>query len=271
METIAAAATKTVEPVKPTEYERPCEPGQDRRGSDLCAQWKAADGATSGAEWAKWQTILSGFGLAGLIYSLHLTRKAVRAATEATDDAETALKIAAQNAAAATKMAEVTAEHGKLQNEAGFHFVHANMTVLFDEILIAFTLKNVRPTAAVSVGGDATFTFTIPDQPPVTATVPLLVGNTEVHEGAETGLYARWEKISEAVKEQILASTSFEISARYWWNTVFHERLERTVTIVPRNPQPFAFGGGPVPPNPNFINVMQTSTTATRTKLGGEG
>lgn len=93
LETIAAATTKAVEPVEPKEYESPCDPGQDRRQSDLCAQWKAADGAARAAEWAKWQTILSAFGLVGLLYSLHLTRKAVREAASSSETADKAVEV----------------------------------------------------------------------------------------------------------------------------------------------------------------------------------
>lgn len=96
--TVAPAATKAVEPAEPTEYVRPCNPGQDRRGSDLCAQWKAADGTVESAVWAKWQTILSGLGLIGLFYSLHLTRKAVGEAKDATAVADAALKAQEEHA-----------------------------------------------------------------------------------------------------------------------------------------------------------------------------
>lgn len=87
LETIAAATAKTVEPIKPSENESPCEPGQDRRDSNPCAQWKADDAARSSADWAKLQTILPAIGLLGVLYSLHLIRKAIRDATGAAERA----------------------------------------------------------------------------------------------------------------------------------------------------------------------------------------
>ena len=44
---------------------RPCEPGDDQRDSDLCAQWKAADAAADAAWWAAWGTWIS--GISGLL------------------------------------------------------------------------------------------------------------------------------------------------------------------------------------------------------------
>lgn len=150
LEAIAAAATKTVNPVKPTEYERPCDPSQDRRGSDLCAQWKAADGTVEGAVWAKWQTILSTIGVAGLIYSLHLTRKAVKAATDASEDAEAALAIAARNADAATQQVEIAQEATERQLRAYVSVSDFYITDLRPGAVpeLHFTVKNAGQTPA---------------------------------------------------------------------------------------------------------------------------
>jgi hypothetical protein len=79
----APTVAKAVEPVPPSEYYRPCEQPYTQRESDLCAQWKAADSANEAAVWAKWQLIISSFGLAGLLYTLRLTRKGTRIAVEA--------------------------------------------------------------------------------------------------------------------------------------------------------------------------------------------
>lgn len=40
-----------------------CEPGEDNRHSDLCAQWKAADGAAVSATWTRWTGIFTAGGL----------------------------------------------------------------------------------------------------------------------------------------------------------------------------------------------------------------
>lgn len=59
-----------------------CKAGQDKRASELCAQWKAADAAKDTAALATWQTILSAFGLIGLLVSLYSTRRALSVANE---------------------------------------------------------------------------------------------------------------------------------------------------------------------------------------------
>ena len=38
---------------KDQEYNPPCARGEDNRGSDLCAQWKAADAADRSASWTE--------------------------------------------------------------------------------------------------------------------------------------------------------------------------------------------------------------------------
>lgn len=76
---------KPVEKVKPSEYERPCKPGQYNYNSDLCAQWTAAQGAAEAALWAKYQFWLGIVGTIALLWTLRLTRKATRAATRSVD------------------------------------------------------------------------------------------------------------------------------------------------------------------------------------------
>lgn len=50
----------------------PCRPGDDRRYSELCAQWKAADAATHSAWWA-WASGVAGIGsLVGVLFALRL-------------------------------------------------------------------------------------------------------------------------------------------------------------------------------------------------------
>jgi hypothetical protein len=102
LKTIASVASKQAQPSPATSYERPCLQGQDDRKSDLCAQWKAADKAGEGVRWAMWQTILSALGIAGLIYSLHLTRGALKAATTTASDSAKATEAAI----ASVKLAE---------------------------------------------------------------------------------------------------------------------------------------------------------------------
>lgn len=55
----------------------PCEPGQDNRRSDLCAQWEAADAARDAANWAMWATLVGIVSVLGLWIQIWLTRKSL--------------------------------------------------------------------------------------------------------------------------------------------------------------------------------------------------
>lgn len=59
--------TKRAEGSKETE---PCEQGDDRRYSELCAQWKAADAAADSAWWAWMSGVLGALSLAGVVAAL---------------------------------------------------------------------------------------------------------------------------------------------------------------------------------------------------------
>jgi hypothetical protein len=83
---------KTVEPLHPSEYYRPCEENGQDRNSDLCAQWTAAHGAQDAAYWAKWSFWVGLVGIGGLLWTLFYTRKAVLAAEKGTRDADAALE-----------------------------------------------------------------------------------------------------------------------------------------------------------------------------------
>ncbi|MCJ2128038.1 hypothetical protein [Methylobacterium sp. E-045] len=50
-------------PHKADDEKEPCEPGEDNRKSDLCAQWKAADAAADSARWTRLTFVASLFGL----------------------------------------------------------------------------------------------------------------------------------------------------------------------------------------------------------------
>jgi hypothetical protein len=47
-------AASLKQPEKPNKHDEPCDPGDNKRSSDLCAQWKAADAAKSAAQAAWW-------------------------------------------------------------------------------------------------------------------------------------------------------------------------------------------------------------------------
>lgn len=113
--TIAAAIRETIYPVGKDEG---CEKAEDRRNSDLCAQWKAADAARDAADYSLWSLLVGIFGTAAVVATLHYTRKAVIAAEEATEDANRALEIASRNADAAARQVEVSEQTAHRQLRA---------------------------------------------------------------------------------------------------------------------------------------------------------
>ncbi|WP_429614978.1 hypothetical protein [Sphingobium olei] len=88
----------------------PCGPGQYESKDDLCAQWKAADAASSSASWSWWQMLIAGGGLlVGIVtmgaaiaaaffakQAANETKKSASAASEAVTEAREANKIAQQ-------------------------------------------------------------------------------------------------------------------------------------------------------------------------------
>jgi hypothetical protein len=152
-QTIPPPPFEPVQPVQRRITERPCEPGQDNRQSELCAQWKAADAATDAAYWA-WASFWLGLaGTVGLIATLYYTRKAVLAAEEATKDADKALEIAARNADAAAQqvtVAQSTARH-QLRAYIGVAKVTLDVSssnMIMDRITVTVALKNFGQTPA---------------------------------------------------------------------------------------------------------------------------
>lgn len=67
-----------VQLAKPTEKDGGCQEGKDKRDSDLCAQWKAADAASDAAQYAFWTLLMSGLGTALLVWTLWETRQTSR-------------------------------------------------------------------------------------------------------------------------------------------------------------------------------------------------
>lgn len=69
---IAATYRQQAERSERSKEGEPCQPGDDRRYSDLCAQWKAADAASDSAWWAWLGGIVGAFSLVGVIITLAL-------------------------------------------------------------------------------------------------------------------------------------------------------------------------------------------------------
>lgn len=109
-----------------------CADRKDRRDSDLCAQWKAADAAFDSARAAERQTIIGWIGLllgsitmaAAIAAAMYAKRAAIATeatvgiATDAATGAAEALNIAARNADAAQEQVEVAQMTAKRQLRA---------------------------------------------------------------------------------------------------------------------------------------------------------
>jgi hypothetical protein len=81
-----------------------CKPGQDDRGSDLCAQWKAADAATESAIWAARTFWVGLFGLLIGGGTLIFAASAAHWAKEAAIETRESVKVANANLDAFRKL-----------------------------------------------------------------------------------------------------------------------------------------------------------------------
>lgn len=132
------------QPQEPDQLTNPCEPGEDNRNSDLCAQWKAADAADKSANWAGptfWLGIVgAGIGVFTLV-------AAVGAA------------IFAKSAANATwKTVEVTRGIGEAQTRAYLNCTSAKYQRGKDSVSAHLRIENIgnSPATGVEIVGDVT-------------------------------------------------------------------------------------------------------------------
>jgi hypothetical protein len=73
-----ANPTRSEQPQEPDKATEPCKAGEDKRFSDLCAQWKAADASKNAADYSFWTIIVSSVGTGLLIWTLWETRETSR-------------------------------------------------------------------------------------------------------------------------------------------------------------------------------------------------
>lgn len=79
---IAVTHQAEAEEARRSPISRACPAGQDDRNSDLCAQWKAADAASSAAWWARLAGLLTVVSLIGVVIATHQTVAANRIARD---------------------------------------------------------------------------------------------------------------------------------------------------------------------------------------------
>ena len=162
----------------------PCEPGEENRKSDLCAQWKAADAAADAALWTQrafWialgslplsiaTLIATYFAAKGAWDAARYTAKAAEEATTANEIAKASAKEqdraleladrstrAAENSAEAARMSVIqNLEIGKKQLRAYLIFDTKNVEFIlcksdYSNLLIRLTIKNFGQSTARNV------------------------------------------------------------------------------------------------------------------------
>jgi hypothetical protein len=93
-------ATALQRPDEPDGYQAPCNEGEDKRYSDLCAQWKAADAARNSADYTLWfgilGSLLGALTLAAAAAAAWYARKAAIHTEESAFEARRAADVAEQ-------------------------------------------------------------------------------------------------------------------------------------------------------------------------------
>ncbi|MEA3041417.1 MAG: hypothetical protein QOC65_906 [Sphingomonadales bacterium] len=143
-----------------------CAPGQDDRVSEICAAWASADAAREAARWSFWQLLISIGGLAGLFYSLQLTRRATSAAVAATADTERSVSTAERNANSTAELVRIsqTAAEAELRCYLDFttvEFTTDDLRNTKDEMCLGvrITTSNFGRTPAIDVSLHYSFFF----------------------------------------------------------------------------------------------------------------
>ncbi len=124
--------------------ESPCEPGEDNRNSDLCAQWKAADAAFESAEWERLNFSL---GVGGVITGLVTLASAIAAAF-----------FAKRASDAAWRAVNVTRDIGEAQVRAYLYCSSARYERSSESVSVIVELGNSgnSPASKVTIFGHAT-------------------------------------------------------------------------------------------------------------------
>lgn len=152
LERIAAAIEK--QPVA-SAPDSGCEPGQENRQSDLCAQWKAADAAAESARWAFWTFFATIAGLAIGGGTLLAAWRAAHWAKKAADHTQTGTIEAKRAADAAEKSVAETRRIGEAQVRCYLSAEKARIVQLQDGKIIAYcTIRNTGSSPAIDVRMD---------------------------------------------------------------------------------------------------------------------
>lgn len=115
---IVAEAIRSLKPAQEGQIEAPCEYGQRKLDSDLCAQWYAGKAATDAAFWSKIHAALAFLGTLLLMATLYLTRAMARSATDAVSAARDAIEVARDATAHAAEANGIAVDALDLGREA---------------------------------------------------------------------------------------------------------------------------------------------------------
>ena len=145
----------TPETIKLSAEMQPCERGSDNRKSDLCAQWKAADAASSSADWAYWTMLAGAVGLLIGGGTLFAAWRAAHWAKEAAKHTE----VGAQQSERSAKAAEIALEQSRLASQTDLRAWVATKVKLLDynrkkdfaDFSIEVCLSNIGKTPAFDV------------------------------------------------------------------------------------------------------------------------
>jgi hypothetical protein len=112
--TIANSSVESVKPVPPSERDQPCRKGEQRRESELCAYWQAADEAAEASKWAARSFWAALGGVVGLLFTLWFNLEAWRGAKSGNINTTKALREAARSADAMQQVATSLGDQAKL-------------------------------------------------------------------------------------------------------------------------------------------------------------
>jgi hypothetical protein len=138
LDRIASAVEKAAQP---SEHDAQCNKGENRRSSDLCAQWKAADAAKLAANVALWVGIVGTF-IGGL--TLFAAIQAARWAKKAAIETE-------KGATAAERAVSETQRIGEAQTRAYLSIVACSILFKDGKISLQPTIRNSGQSPALKV------------------------------------------------------------------------------------------------------------------------
>ena len=130
----SALSPVPIDPIPASEHDQPCQPGEQNRKSELCAEWQATDQAREASKWAARSFWVGLAGVLGLLYSLHLTRKATNIAVDAAKDAESAMALTSKSVQATLEIAD-SSKRALYNDRAWFTWDHLNFGPLKNTIV----------------------------------------------------------------------------------------------------------------------------------------